>query len=490
MAAARNRERTAGGRAKIRAAVPGSRPAVRAIKIVKARVERTGEQGFAFLRLYRPPSLTSPYFPVETAERNLGGERRFVAYRQSREGGGGRKQEQSGSNKAHGAFIMSREVAESVNALVAAPLPANDRSTMTTPAFETLRPAQAAKGLILLCDHAANSLPEAYGTLGLESRNLSTHIAYDIGAAEVTRTLSALFEAPALLARWSRLLIDLNRGEDDPTLVMKLSDGSVIPGNRDADPAEIRRRIAAYHAPYHRAIEDEIARARGASDIPVLISIHSFTPAWKGKKRPWDVSVLWDRDARLAIPLMEKLTTAGFIVGDNEPYSGQLENDCLYRHGTQNGLPHALIEIRQDLIADESAARDFARRLYPILVDALAAMGPPSIQYTRPLGLGDRAMDEQTRTELEAAAFRRLVAHLRNRPEVQNIDLMIVGGFCRNCLGDWYRDAAAEKGIVLEKEAARAVVYGMAPSEWKIRYQKEATPEQLAAFAASQKTHS
>lgn len=93
-------------------------------------------------------------------------------------------------------------------------------------------------------------------------------------------------------------------------------------------------------------------------------------------------------------------------------------------------------------------------------------------------------------TELEAAVFRRLVAHLRARTDVQNIDLMIAGGFCRNCLGDWYRDAAAEKGIALDKDEARGIVYGMAPMEWKMRYQKEVTPEQLAAFAASQKTHS
>jgi hypothetical protein len=99
-------------------------------------------------------------------------------------------------------------------------------------------------------------------------------------------------------------------------------------------------------------------------------------------------------------------------------------------------------------------------------------------------------MDEQTRTELEAASFRRLVEHLRRRTDVQNIDLMIVAGFCRNCLGDWYAQAAAEKGIALDKDQARGLVYGMPPSEWKTKYQKEATPQQLAAFEASQKTHS
>ena len=99
-------------------------------------------------------------------------------------------------------------------------------------------------------------------------------------------------------------------------------------------------------------------------------------------------------------------------------------------------------------------------------------------------------MDERTRTEIEAAVFRRLVAHLQARTDVQNIDLMIVAGFCRNCLGDWYREAAADKGMTLDKDEARGLVYGMAPAEWKRRYQKEATPEQQAAFAASQKTHS
>ena len=99
-------------------------------------------------------------------------------------------------------------------------------------------------------------------------------------------------------------------------------------------------------------------------------------------------------------------------------------------------------------------------------------------------------MDERTRTELEAAVFRRLVEHLRTRTDVQNIDMMITAGFCRNCLGDWYREAAAEKGIVLGKDEARGLVYGMPPAEWKSRYQKEATQEQQAAIEQSQRTHS
>jgi predicted N-formylglutamate amidohydrolase len=344
-------------------------------------------------------------------------------------------------------------------------MPTKYRFSMTdVPPFETFCPPGAGTGLLFLCDHASRALPSAFGTLGLDAALFGTHIASDIGAAEVTRALAAHFAAPAVLARWSRLLVDLNRGEDDPTLVMMLSDGSVIAGNRRADVAD---RIARFHRPYHERIAQEIARLGGA---PVLISVHSFTPVWKGRARPWEVGVLWDRDGRLAHPLIAELTKAGFVVGDNEPYSGELENDCLYRHGTMNGLPHVLIEIRQDLIAEDAAARAFAERLAPILERALAAMGEPHRIFTRPLGAPN--MDEKTRESLEAAAFRRLVAHLRERTDVQNIDLMNLAGFCRNCLGDWYREAAAGKGIVLDKDQAREIVYGMPYAEWKAKHQK------------------
>jgi predicted N-formylglutamate amidohydrolase len=361
--------------------------------------------------------------------------------------------------------------------------------SMADTPFEFIPSAETGCGLIFICDHASNRLPPEYGTLGLDPALLATHIASDIGAADITCTLASRFGAPAVLARWSRLLIDLNRGEDDPTLVMKLSDGSIISGNRKADAAEIANRIAHFHRPYHARIAEEIGAMIGRSIVPVLISMHSFTPLWKEFARPWEVGVLWDRDARLARPLIDALTRAGFRVGDNEPYSGELENDCLYRHGTMNGLPHVLIEIRQDIIADTASAGSFAARLGPILETALAEMGEAQISFTRPLAAkGAPNMDERTRESLEAAAFRRLVAHLRSRTDVQNIDLMNLAGFCRNCLGDWYREAAADKGMTLGKDEAREIVYGMPPAEWKKKYQKEATTEQQAAF--SQKTHS
>src|SRR5258705_8378465 len=314
---------------------------------------------------------------------------------------------------------------------------------MTESALEhyEIRNDGAAPSLLFLCDHAANAVPAELGSLGLPLSDFQTHIAHDIGAASLTRALADRFAAPAILARWSRLIVDLNRGADDPTVVMKLSDGRIIPGNRMLDQAGVRMRVARYHAPYHERIAAEIAMARERAIAPVLVSMHSFTPVWRGKARPWHVGILWDRDARLAKPLMARLAREGaIIVGDNEPYSGALENDCLYRHGTMNGLPHVLIEVRQDLMADESGILRWAARLEHALRDAIETMGTPGIRFTRALQpvSGGSEMDEKTRTELEAAAFRHLVAHLRGRTDVQNIDMMNLARICRNCLGDLY----------------------------------------------------
>jgi len=238
--------------------------------------------------------------------------------------------------------------------------------------FTLIPPAPGAQSkLLFLCDHATNRVPSEYGNLGLARKLFETHIAYDIGAAFVTRALAESFGAAALLGGVSRLLIDLNRGADDPTLVMKLSDGSIIPGNRDAGADEVARRMSRFHAPYHAAIRQEMARiGEGA----ILVSIHSFTPAWKGVRRPWEMGVLYGRDARLARPLMKHLAAAGFTVGDNEPYTGALEGDTLDIHGTQTGHANVLIEIRQDFLDQEEKARAFATRLKPVLDASLQDM--------------------------------------------------------------------------------------------------------------------
>ncbi len=229
-------------------------------------------------------------------------------------------------------------------------------------------------GLLVICDHASNALPQHYGTLGLPQPQLERHIGYDIGAAGVTKELASLLGVPALLANFSRLLIDNNRGVDDPTLIMRISDGAVVPGNVDFDEVERDRRIGEYYAPYHQAIDDAIDEGISASRPPAILSIHTFTESWRGSPRPWHAGVLWDRDRRLAEPLLRGLQTELDIVADaNVPYTGELEGDCLYRHGTQRGLAHALVEIRQDLVRDTAGQKAWAERLAGVLNGLFAA---------------------------------------------------------------------------------------------------------------------
>jgi len=232
----------------------------------------------------------------------------------------------------------------------------------------------AACGLLIICDHAANALPTEYGSLGLGEDQLSRHIGYDIGAAALTRAIAERLGAPALLTTFSRLLIDPNRGEDDPTLVMRLSDGAVVPGNAQIDATEKQHRIVTYYRPYHDAINAAVDAGLARGRAPAIFSVHSFTPVWRGWARPWHAGVLWDQDPRFAVPLIDKLRAdPHLVIGDNEPYSGALKNDTLYRHGTKRGIAHALLEVRQDLIADDEGVGEWAERLEPILRDILAS---------------------------------------------------------------------------------------------------------------------
>jgi predicted N-formylglutamate amidohydrolase len=227
-------------------------------------------------------------------------------------------------------------------------------------------------GILFVCDHATNALPQSYGTLGLEPADLTRHIAYDIGAAWITRRLAAAFEAPAILSTFSRLLIDPNRGADDPTLVPKLSDRRIIPGNEKADEAEVAMRRDAFWWPYRRAISARIEAMLERGPVPLVISIHSFTPSWRGDPRPWEIGILWDNDPRLAKPLIEALAADGLVTGDNEPYDGALIGDTLDEEVTRRGLAGLLIETRQDLVDTQNKAEAWADRLSRILRPLLA----------------------------------------------------------------------------------------------------------------------
>ncbi|MDW6021732.1 N-formylglutamate amidohydrolase [Mesorhizobium sp. BAC0120] len=243
--------------------------------------------------------------------------------------------------------------------------------TAVFPPFEIVDGARD-RGLVLVADHAKRELPEEYGDLGLPSEEFERHIAYDIGVENVTRRLAALTGAPAVMANFSRLLIDPNRGEDDPTLIRQLYDGTVVAGNYPLAVEERERRIERFYRPYHDAVAAMIASVALASGhAPLIFSVHSFTPVMQGHVRPWHVGVLWDLDDRAPHQLIDMLRMdATLTVGDNEPYDGALRGDTMYRHAIVNGFAHALIEIRQDLIADEAGAGAWADRLAPI-IDAI-----------------------------------------------------------------------------------------------------------------------
>src|SRR5882757_1507928 len=182
------------------------------------------------------------------------------------------------------------------------------------------------RGIVLVADHARRDLPEEYGSLGLPAAELERHIAYDIGVEMVTRELAAMLGVPAAIANFSRLLIDPNRGEDDPTLIRQLYDGTVVPGNYPMAPEERERRLDRFYRPYHDAVGAMIASvAHASAQAPFIFSVHSFTPVMQGFVRPWHVGVLWDLDDRVARPLIDLLARDNNLtVGDNEPYDGAL----------------------------------------------------------------------------------------------------------------------------------------------------------------------
>lgn len=233
---------------------------------------------------------------------------------------------------------------------------------------------------LILCDHASNHVPPRFNNLGLPVSALERHIAYDIGALAVAELISDALHCPLVAAQFSRLLIDPNRGLDDPTLVMKLSDGDIIPANRRvdrfADKAAWQARIDDYYKPYNAAIETALAQAEAQQIAPIILSVHSFTPQWRGVARPWQAAVLWDKDDRLKQVMTDYMAAQSDVFfGDNEPYTGRLKNDCLYRHGTQNGLPHALIELRQDEIDTPQGQAAWAQHMVAILKSAIDRPG-------------------------------------------------------------------------------------------------------------------
>ena len=239
--------------------------------------------------------------------------------------------------------------------------------------FVVLHEHGAAPALIV-CDHASRAFPKAMDRLGLPELPSWQHIAWDIGAGELARGISHALDAPAVLAGYSRLVVDCNRLPDDPEAFRPESDGWVIPGNATLTEFERRTRLACFFDPYHEAIEAMLAGFRGRDVVPMIVSVHTFTPKYGSIERPWHVGILWDKDEASARRMIDGLRAVdGMVVGDNEPYSGKHPSDyTIDHHAEQAGLPHVCIEVRQDLLESPAGIERWVRLLSRQLREMIA----------------------------------------------------------------------------------------------------------------------
>lgn len=246
--------------------------------------------------------------------------------------------------------------------------PGDIRTAEDLSPVEVINP-DATRALLIIAEHAGRRVPQAMrdatGPLGVPPESFDTHIAWDIGAAGVVRRLAEHLDVTAVLARYTRLLIDLNRPLGDPGSIPLVSDGTSIPWNRNLHLREREARAHSYYWPYHQAVEIELARLRLMGAAPLLLSVHSFAPRLRngGAPRPWHAGVMASRDDRLATALLRKLAARGRNVALNQPYSGITQGYSLKLHGLAQGLLHAQLEIRQDLIATEAGQAEWADML-------------------------------------------------------------------------------------------------------------------------------
>lgn len=252
------------------------------------------------------------------------------------------------------------------------PMTLRPRPGFEPPRYHLLNQGGRARAL-LACDHASNALPSSCPDLGIADTKMYEHIAWDVGAAAVTRRLAQLLDAPAIMGGVSRLYVDLNRFPDDPTAIAEFSDGTHVTGNANLSDAQVAERLS-WHADYHAEFERQIDRFDGA-EPPVVLFIHSFTPRIGDHQRPWHLGVLHDGQSAESVALLNVLRQdASIVTGDNQPYSvDQPKSNSIFRHAIDAGRPYIALEIRQDLIETESTAARWADRIAVALGAALAS---------------------------------------------------------------------------------------------------------------------
>ena len=221
--------------------------------------------------------------------------------------------------------------------------------------------------ILIIADHASNYIPKEYINLGLPDSFLSNHIAFDIGVKELVLDLSNRLKCKVIQGKYSRLLIDLNRDLNDPTVIPEIVDRKIIPGNIELSKSELRLRVIKIYKQYHNEINQIIKNEK----VKVIFSIHSFNPIFKKKKRFFEFGILSNEDKNLSSIIIDQLKLQNLNVGDNRPYKGNLIGDSMHRHGLGNKLPHALIEVRNDLLSNPTKIKRVSRLLHKTIVKSL-----------------------------------------------------------------------------------------------------------------------
>ena len=248
--------------------------------------------------------------------------------------------------------------------------------------FKVLNP-DSTRPILLLCDHASRRFPKVVGDLGLDPVAQRCHLAWDIGAGALTERLASELGATAVMAEYSRLVVDCNRHLMDPSAFLEFGDGVVVHGNRGLPQSQKDLRAKEIYWPYHYAIDIELRRLSSVDFPPAVFAIHSFTPVLDGISRECQIGVLWDADRPTAEIVIDGFRAAGYLVGDNEPYSGKAPMDfTIDQHAESAGGPHVGIEIRQDLIDGDEGVATIA----PILRDIIERV---------PAGSAYRLADEE-----------------------------------------------------------------------------------------------
>jgi len=215
----------------------------------------------------------------------------------------------------------------------------------------------------VFADHASNAIPDDLRSLGVSEDVLQTHIAWDIGSADLAAALARALNGTGALCGFSRLVADANRAPDRDDLIPPVSDQIVIPGNQMLSREARQDRVARFYDPYHEALSARFAHKKQTAGAPFVVSIHSFTPRLMGvaEERPWQIGLLWREDelsARTAITHLEK--TTGWDIGDNQPYDARIYNYSIDHHVSPRKLRHLTFEVRQDLLADSRSIREVA----------------------------------------------------------------------------------------------------------------------------------